>query len=114
MIQDIVEKAKQSFLEDKTLDGAAASGLDGAVVPVGVHVRRSDMAGHLRTAGKYLATAPGYFRRAKEFFLERHRGKRVLFLVVGDEPEWVEANLLDDQRTFFVGALQEKVSLFYP
>ncbi|KAJ9595053.1 hypothetical protein L9F63_013650 [Diploptera punctata] len=76
------------------------------VVFVGVHVRRTDYAVYMTAFYiKALATAD-YFLRQMNYF--RNKYSRVIFVVVGDDPDWCERELSADDTVVVKGKSREQ------
>ena len=61
---------------------------------VGVHVRRTDYIGYLKRKFNASPVTSDYFLRQMNVF--RNKYKRVMFVVVSDDPEWCERELNGD------------------
>ena len=61
---------------------------------VGVHVRRTEYIGYLKRKFKASLVKPDYFLRQMNVF--RNKYKRVMFVVVSDDPKWCERELRGD------------------
>jgi len=61
---------------------------------VGVHVRRTDYIGYLKSKFNATPVKPDYFVRQMNVF--RNKYKPIMFAVVSDDPKWCERELRGD------------------
>jgi galactoside 2-L-fucosyltransferase 1/2 len=84
--EDIIDEAQR-------LLHSASRGMKN-ITYVGVHVRRTDYIGYLKSKHKASPVKPDYFLRQMDVF--RNKYQRVLFVVMSDDNKWCKRELRGD------------------
>ena len=75
------------------------------LVLVGVHIRRTDYAGIMKTMHKGQPPDETFFRAAFDYFREKYGRDRVRFLVASDAMGWAKLKLRKEEGVVLIGNL---------